>query len=117
MELRLNIYKDESFTEIKRTCSVDRLRVPYRVAMYVAQMLDKVEDLTDEKQVMKLIASSGDYLTKVVKATFGVSETELECVDIGEMYDVGMELYRYAVERFKSLTGSQDPNTGGPEKN
>ncbi len=41
MNLKLNVYKDESFTEIKRTCEADRLRVPYRVAMYVAQTLDK----------------------------------------------------------------------------
>lgn len=112
MQLRLNVYKDESFTEVKRTCEVDRLRVPYRVAMHVAKMLDKAEDLTDEKQVIKMIAGSGDHLTKIVRATFGVSETELECVDIGEMYDVGLELYRYVIDKFQSLKGSQDPNMG-----
>lgn len=110
MKLRLNVYRDEDFTEIKRTCEADRLRVPYRVAMYVAQMLDGADDLTDERQILKMITGSGEYLTKIVKATFGVSETELECVDIGEMYDVGMELYRYALEKFQSLKGDPDPN-------
>lgn len=112
MNLKLNVYKDESFTEIKRVCEADRLRVPYRVAMYVAQTLDKVEDITDEKRILKVITGSSEQVTKIVKATFRVSETELETVDIGEMYDVAMELYRYAVEKFGTLRGNGGPNMG-----
>lgn len=116
MQLRLNVYKDESFTEVKRTCEVDFIRVPYRVAMYVAQMLDQVEDFTDERQILKMIAGSGEYLTKIIKATFGVSETELECVDIVELGDTAMEIYRYVLGKFRSLRGNEDPNVGVMEK-
>jgi len=110
MQLRLNVYKDENFTEVKRTCEADRVRIPYRVGIYVAQTLDQVEDITDEKQILKVITGSTDQISKIVKATFGVSEAELECVDIGEMYDVAMELYRYAMEKFSSLRGLDGPN-------
>lgn len=110
MELTLHVYKDESFAEVERTCQADRVRIPYRVGIYVAQTLDQVEDITDEKQILKVIAGSTDQISKIVKATFRVSEAELERVDIGEMYDVAMELYRYAMEKFSSLRGPDGPN-------
>lgn len=112
MELKLNVYTNDEFTEIKRTCEADRLRVPYRVAMYVARTLDEVGDITDEKQILKVATGSSEQVTKIIKATFGVSDTELETVDIGEMYEVAMELYRYAVEKFSSLKGGGSPNGG-----
>ncbi|MCM1218131.1 MAG: hypothetical protein NC548_26900 [Lachnospiraceae bacterium] len=110
MRLKLNVYTNDEFTEVKRTCEAERLRVPYRVAMYVAQSLDEVEDITDERQILKLLAGSGEQVTKIIKATFGVSETELEAVDAGEMIDVALELYRYAIEKFGSLIGGNGPN-------
>lgn len=117
MNLVLNVYKDDSFTEIKRTCEADRLRVPYRVAMYVAQTLDKAEDITDEKQILKVITSSSEQVTKIIKATFGVSESELETVDVGEMYEVVTELYGYVVEKFSALRGGGGPNMGTAAEN
>lgn len=112
MELKLNVYADEAFSEVKRVCKADRVRIPYRVGIYVAQTLDQVDDITDEKQILKIVTGSTDQITKVIKATFKVSESELECVDIGEMYDVAMELYRYAIEKFQSLKGDNSPNVG-----
>lgn len=117
MQLKLNVYKDDNFTEVKKTYEKDSLRIPYKVAMHVAKMLDQVSDFTDEKQVLKIIASSGEYLTKIIKATFGVSESELEYVDILEMYDVAMEIYQYVLGKFKSLTGGQGPNMETAGKN
>lgn len=112
MRLILNVYTNETFSEIKRVCEAERVRIPYRVGIYVAQMLDQVDDITDEKQILKVVTSSTAQVTKVIKATFKVSEAELDCVDIGEMYDVAMELYRYAIEKFQSLNGDNSPNVG-----
>lgn len=112
MRLVLNVYANEEFSQIKRVCEADRVRIPYRVGFYVAQMLDTVDDITDEKQILKIVTSSTDQITKVIKATFKVTETELDYVDIGEMYDMAMELYRYAIEKFQSLKGDNSPNVG-----
>lgn len=111
MRLTLNVYTNEEFSQVKRVCEADRIRIPYRVGMYVAQTLDQVDDLTDEQQILKVITSSTDQITKVIKATFKVSEAELDCVDLGEMYGVAMELYKYAIEKFSSLKGDS-PNAG-----
>lgn len=112
MKLKLTVYANEEFSEVKRVCEAERVRIPYRVGIYVAQTLDQVDDITDEKQILKIVTGSTDQITKVIKATFKVSESELECVDIGEMYDVAMELYRYAIEKFQSLKGDNSPNVG-----
>lgn len=37
MRLVLNIYTDDTLTDIKRVAEADRLKIPYRVAMYIGQ--------------------------------------------------------------------------------
>ena len=59
MRLILNVYTNETFSEIKRVCEAERVRIPYRVGIYVAQMLDQVDDITDEKQILKGMLSCG----------------------------------------------------------
>ena len=106
MNLVLNVYTDESLTEIKRVVEADRLKIPYRVAIYIGQSLDKL-DLKSDSDLLNLIGGNIDKLDKIIKATFGVTETELDCIDAGELAPVGVEIYKWAMEKFKSLGGNE----------
>ena len=101
MNLVLNIYTDDTLTEIKRVVEADRLKIPYRVAMYIGQSLDTL-DLKNEDDIFKFLTGSMDKLDKVIKATFGVTDTELDCVDVAELGAVGVELYKWGIETTES---------------
>ena len=109
MNLVLNIYTDDTLTEIKRTVEADKLKVPYRVAMYIGQSLDNIK-LNNEDDLFKFVIGSLDKLDKIIKATFGLTETELECIDVAELGAVGVELYKYGIEKINSLKGSNQKN-------
>lgn len=110
MLLKLTVYKDESMTEVKRVVKADRLKIPYRVAMYLIQSLDGV-DLDDEDEIINLITKNVDKVDKIVKATFGVSESELDCIDGAELVTMLKDLYSWAIGKANSL------KTEGSEKN
>lgn len=109
MNLVLNIYTDDTLTEVKRIAEADRLKIPYRVAMYIGQSLDTL-DLKNEDDIFKFVTGSMDKLDKVIKATFGVTDTELDCVDVAELGAVGVELYKWGIEKLQSLKGNNSKN-------
>ena len=109
MKLVLNIYTDETLQEVKRVAEADELRIPYRVATYIAQSLDKL-DLKDTDDIFNFVTGSVDRLDKIIKATFGVSETELECVNVAELGAVGVELYKWGIEKLNGLKSGNEKN-------
>ena len=109
MNLVLNIYTDETLTEVKRQGEADRLKIPYRVALYIAQSLDNL-DLKNNDDILKFVTGNLDKLDKIIKATFGVSDTELECVDVAELGAVASELYKGGMDKLKSLKGNDSKN-------
>lgn len=109
MKLVLNIYTDDSLTNVKRVAEADQLKIPYRVATYIAQSLDTL-DFKSEDDIFKFVTGSVDKLDKIIKGTFGLTETELECVDVAELGAVAMELYRWGIEKIKSLKGDDSKN-------
>lgn len=109
MELRLNIYTDDSLTELKRTAEADKVKIPYRVAMALISALDNL-NINSETDLLKFVGGSAGHLDKIIKATFGLSELELECVDAGELGAVAMELYKWAMEKIKSIRGNDSKN-------
>ena len=109
MNLVLNIYTDDTLTEIKRVAEADRLKIPYRVAMYIGQSLDTL-DLKNEDDIFNFVTGSMDKMDKVIKATFGVTDTELDCVDVAELGAVGVELYKWGIEKLQSLKGNNSKN-------
>lgn len=109
MELKLNIYTDETLTEIKRVAESDRLKVPYRVAIYIGQSLENM-NLKKEEDILKFISSNIDKLDKIIKATFGVSESELDCIEVTDLASVGVELYKWAIEKFNSIKSDNSKN-------
>lgn len=109
MNLVLKIYTDDTLTEVKRVAEADRLKIPYRVAIYIGQSLDKL-DVKNENDLLNLVGGNIEYLDKIIKATFGVSELELDCIDAGELGAVGMEIYKWGIEKLNSLKGEQEKN-------
>lgn len=109
MNLVLNIYTDETLTEVKRVAEADRLKIPYRVAMYIAQSLDKL-DVKNDNDLLNFVGENIDKLDKIIKATFGVTDTELDCVDVSELGAVAMELYKWGIDKINSLKGGQEKN-------
>ena len=109
MNLVLNIYTDDTLTELKRVAEADRLKIPYRVAMYIGQSLDTVS-LENENDILKFVTGNLDKLDKIIKATFSVTDTELECVDVAELGAVASEVYKWGIEKLQSLKGNNSKN-------
>ena len=109
MNLVLNIYTDDTLTTLKRQAEADRLKIPYRVAMYIGQSLDTVS-LKSEDDILKFITGNLDKVDKIIKATFGVTDTELECVDVSELGAVASEVYKWGIEKLNSLKGNNSKN-------
>ena len=109
MNLVLNIYTDDTLTELKRVAEADRLKIPYRVAIYIGQSLDKL-DLKNDSDLLNFVGGNMENLDKIIKATFGVTETELECVDVAELGAVGVEIYKWGIAKLNSLKGNDSKN-------
>lgn len=110
MNLVLNIYTDDSLTDIKRVVEADRLKIPYRVSVFLIQSLDSVE-LNSDEDLIKFISNNVDKMDKIIKATFCITDTELECVDSGELIQVLKELYSWGMGKINSI------NRGSSSKN
>lgn len=109
MNLTLNVYTDDCLTEIEKTVEADRLKIPYRVALYVAQTLDEA-DLKNKDKIFNYIISNLDKVDKIIKATFGLSEAEMERIDLMELGGVGVEIYKWAIDKINSLNGKNEKN-------
>jgi len=102
MQLKLTVYTDESFTDIKRVVEADQLKIPYRVTKYLAETLENV-NIKDQNEIFNYIMDNLDKLDKIIKATFGLTETEMECIDTMELGAVGVELYKWGMDKIKNL--------------
>lgn len=109
MRLALKVYTDETLTEVKRVAEADKVKIPYRVAMYIISSLESV-DIKNNEDLIKFVGCSADKLDKVVKATFRVSEQELDCVDAADLIPVGVDLYKWALEKISELKGNNSKN-------
>ena len=109
MNLLLKIYTDETLTKVKRVAEADHIKIPYRVAITLIESLDKL-NLNSEADLINLVGNSAGQLDKIIKATFGVTELELDCVDAGELGAVAIELYKWAMEKINSIKGNNSKN-------
>lgn len=114
--MKLKIYTDESLAQVREEREVPRMKVPYRTADAVLDMLSDLDfENLDEYKVLKLVLKNKKHLTTVVRATFGLSEDDLECIDILELGDLAREIIRYVVEKMAELgVGESDPNAQAP---
>lgn len=101
--LSLNVYTDETLQKIRETKTVDSLKIPYRAAMLIIGSL-KGTDLKNEEDLFNMFINCADELDPVIKATFGLTDNDLLCIDIVELIDVGRELYKWGIDKVNSLT-------------
>ena len=94
MKLKLNVYTDETLTEIERTIESDRLKIPYGVVLYVAESVDRY-DLKATDDLFYFAINSLNEITKIVKATFGITDNALDYIDVMELTEVGVEIYKF----------------------
>lgn len=106
MNMVLKIYTDDTLTEVKRVAEADRLKIPYRVALTVAESLDQL-NLNSQDDVFKALTGNLDKVDKIIKATFGVTDSELECVDVAELGAVAGEVYKWAIGKINTLKGNE----------
>ena len=107
MELKLNIYTDESMKEVKEVVTADKLKIPYRVAMYLISSLDTI-NLDNDDDLIKFISSNTGSLDKILKATFGISESDLDGIDGGELISGIKESYTWAIGKMTNLKKEND---------
>jgi len=114
--MKLKIYTDESLTQVREEREVPRMKVPYRTADAVLDMLSDLDfENLDEYKVLKMVLKNKKHLTTVVRATFGLSEDELACIDLLELGDLAREIIRFVVEKMAELgVGESDPNAQEP---
>lgn len=109
MLLQLKVYTDDTLQEVKRVAEADELVIPYRVSCYLIKSLDSV-DIENEDDLIKFISGNIDKLDKVVKATFGLSELELDCVNTMDLIGALRELYAWITLKLKGIDGGGSKN-------
>lgn len=102
MQLKLTVYTDDELREIKRVVEADELKIPYRVAGYLLQSMENLR-LDDKEGMFNFIAGNMEILDKIIKATFGVTELELDCINTTELVSVGMEIAKWVMDKVNTL--------------
>lgn len=110
--MKLKIYTDETLIEVREEREVPRMKIPYRTADAVLDMLADLDmEAMNEYAVLGMILQNKKHLTAVVRATFGLTEEELGCIDIMELGDLAQEIIQYVVGKLAELgVGAPDPN-------
>lgn len=114
--MKLKIYTDESLTQVREEREVPRMKIPYRTADAVLDMLGDLDfENLDEYKVLNLVLKNKNHLTTIVRATFALSEDDLACIDLLELSDLAREIIRFVVEKMAELgLGESDPNAQAP---
>lgn len=102
MEFKLTIYKDESLQEVKRIAEADSLKIPYRTSLNLINMLASI-DGEEGEDVLGAIRRTPECLNKILKATFGLTETELDGVNAAELIDVVKGLMAWCIAQLRGM--------------
>lgn len=114
--MKLTIYTDPSFREVREVREVPRIRIPYRVGQHVVNLIANA-DLTDDQQILRAALGSEAQITAVVCATFGLTDEDLDHVDTMELADTAQEIIDYVVNKMAEMgvsLGGNDPNAQTP---
>lgn len=117
--MKLTIFTDGSMREVREVREVPRMKIPYRTAQHVINMLENLNlDSMSNEAVLGMVLKNEHHLTRVVCATFGLAEEDLECVDVVELGDLAREIVAYVIQKMSdlgiSLGGDSDPNAQEP---
>ena len=104
MTLKLNIYTDETLTHIDRVAQADKLKIPYRAAMQIIQSLDGL-NIDNSEKIIGILTKNITQVDKIIKATFKISDSELDLINSGELINVCKQLYSWAIGKINNLKG------------
>ena len=102
MHLKLTIYTDDELREVKRIAEADELKIPHRVTGYLLKSMENLS-VDDTEGMFNFIAGNMDLVDKIIKATFGVTELELDCINTTELVTVGMEIAKWVIDKVRNL--------------
>lgn len=109
--MKLTIYKDELFSEVREVREVPRMKIPYRTAEVVAELLADI-DLSDEMEIVRTVLRNVKQITAVVQATFSVPDEDLTHIDVMELGELAKDIIQYVVGKMAELgVEGGDPNT------
>ena len=114
--MKLTIYTDETFTDVREVKECERIKIPYRVGQYVVQLIPKL-DLNDDQKVLDQVLQSEEHITSIVRATFGLKEEDLDYIDLLELTDAAKQIIEYVAGKRAELgvsVGGSDPNPETP---
>lgn len=113
MKLQLTVYTNDTLVDVKRVVEADRLKIPYRVTGYLMASMENLS-LDDKEGLFNFITGNTDQLDKIIKATFGVTDNELDCIDTAELIGVGMEIYSWGIEKIKNMKQGNNSKNVAP---
>lgn len=110
--LQLKIYTDEYLTEVQEVRKVEAMKIPYRTADAVLDMLADIDfSKVDEYKVISLVLKNKQHITTVVRATFGLSEDDLGRINIMDLGDLAKQIVQHVLGQMATLGGGEsDPN-------
>ena len=113
--MKLTIYTDETFTDVREVKECERIKIPYRVGQYVVKLIPAL-DLNDEQSVLNQVLVSEEYITAIVRATFGLKEEDLDFIDIMELTDTAKQIIAFVLNKMAELGvgAGADPNPETP---
>lgn len=105
--MKLTIYTDDTYTTEREVRERDKMKIPYRVGQYVIKALAGL-DLTDDKAVLGKILESEEQITAVVRATFGLTDEDLDHVDLLELSELAGEIVNFVLSKINELGAGGD---------
>ena len=94
MDIKLTIYNEDMET-VKKKCTANMVKVPFGLIRKLMNLF-KVENLQDTTQILEIIMTSWEDVTKLLWRIFpDVTEEEWDYVDTSELMRVILSLIKY----------------------
>ena len=106
-ELKLTIYTDDTYTKVREVRERDKMKIPYRVGQYVIKALAGL-DLNDDKAVLAKVLESEEQITAVVRATFGLTDEDLDHVDLLELSELAGQIVEFVLSKINGLGAGEN---------
>ena len=114
--MKLKIYTDETFTEVREVKECERIKIPYRVGQYIVKLIPAL-DLENDQKVFSQVLESEEHITAIVRATFGLKEEDLDYIDVMDLADAAKQIIAFVASKMAELGVSlpgADPNPQTP---
>lgn len=109
--MKLTIYTDDTYTTVREVRERDKMKIPYRVGQYVIKAVTGL-DLSDDKAVLSKLLESEEQITAVVRATFGLTDEDLDHVDLLELSELAGQIVDFVLSKINDLgAGDNVPPT------